>query len=57
MKYVLTCNDAYNAMVREDITVEAEDLDEAFEKARKRFCRRHRTKAEYVDITAVKTLP
>ncbi len=53
MKVKLTCNDAYYAMVREDITVTATSLDEAWDKAKTRFARKHKTKKAYIDITAV----
>ena len=53
MKYTLTCSDIIKAMAREDITVTANTLDEAWEKAKVRFARKYKTKKEYVDITAV----
>ena len=56
MKYQLTCSDVIKAMVREDITVTANTLDEAWEKAKTRFARKHKTKKDYVDITAVHRL-
>ena len=56
MKYVLTCNDSLLAMKREEIAVCAEDLDEAFEKARTRFARKHKTRKSFVNITAVRTV-
>ncbi len=53
MKYILTCNDAIKAMAREDMTVNAATLDEAFDKAKRRFARKYKTSRNYVDITAV----
>ena len=53
MKYKLTCNDAVVAMVREDVIVDADDLDEAFEKAKRKFCNKHKTKKRWVNVTAV----
>ena len=54
MTVILTCNDVIKALEREDIKVTAETLEEAFEKAKKKFARKYKTKVEYVDITAVK---
>ena len=34
MKYILTCSDSIQAMAREKMTVTADTLDEAWEKAR-----------------------
>ena len=56
MKYTLTCSDVIKAMAREDITVTANTLDEAWDKAKANFARKHKTKKDYVDITAVKRL-
>lgn len=56
MKFKLTCNDAYQTMVREDVVVDANNLDEAFEKAKSKFCRKHKTKRAWVDITGVQKL-
>lgn len=53
-KFVLTCNDTIRALVREDVTVTAETLDDAWELAKKRFARKHKTRKEYIDITAVR---
>ena len=55
-KWKLTCNDAYKAMIREDIKVEAPDLEAAFRKAKAKFCRRHKTEEIWVDITGVQEL-
>ena len=53
MKFILTCNDSIQAMVRENMTVTADTIDEAWEKAKTRFCRKYKTKKAYVSITAV----
>ncbi len=55
MKYILTCNDAILAMERADITVTAETIDEAFDKAKARFARKFKTSKAFVNITAVRT--
>ena len=51
MKYALTCSDAIQAMARETVTVTADTLDEAWEKAKAKFARKYKTKKAYVDIT------
>lgn len=56
MTVILTCSDAVQAMERENVTVKAETLDEAWKIAKKRFARKYKTKQEYVDITAVRRL-
>lgn len=53
MKYILTCSDSIRAMVREKMTVTADTLDEAWEKARRRFVRKFHTRKMYVAITGV----
>ena len=53
MKYQLTCSDVIKAMACEDITVTSNTLNEAWEKAKIRFARKHKTKKSYVDIIAV----
>ena len=55
-KWKLTCNDAYKAMIREDIKIEAPDLEAAFRKAKAKFCRRYKTEEIWVDITSVQEL-
>lgn len=52
MKYQLTCNDVVRAMERETVTVNAECLEDAFEKAKAKFARKYKTKKSFVDITA-----
>ena len=54
VKYILTCNDVIKAMAREDITVTANSLDEAWDKAKVRFARKYKTSKRFVNITAVK---
>ncbi len=56
MKYRLTCSDVIKAMARETVTVTANTLDDAWEKAKTRFARKYRTKKDYVNITAVERL-
>ena len=53
MKITLTCNDSIKAMAREDVTVSAKTLDEAWDKAKAKFARKHKTRKDYVNITAV----
>ena len=52
MKFKLTCSDSIQAMEREVITVTADTLDEAWEKAKTKFARKYHTKKAFVDITA-----
>jgi len=56
MKVKLTCSDCIQAMEREVITVTAETLDEAWEKAKFKFARKYHTKKAYVDITAIERI-
>lgn len=56
MKYRLTCSDIIKAMARETITVTANTLDDAWEKAKTRFARKYGTKKDYISITAVERL-
>lgn len=51
MKIKLTCSDCIQAMEREVVTVTADTLDEAWEKAKTKFARKYRTKKAYVNIT------
>ena len=53
MKYILTCSDVIKALAREDITVTASSLDEAWDKAKVRFARKYKTSKLFVNITAV----
>ena len=54
MKYILTCSDSIQAMAREKMTVvTADTLDEAWEKAKRRFVRKFHTRKMYVAITGV----
>lgn len=56
MKYILTCNDSIQAMAREKMTVTADTLDEAWEKAKQRFARKFYTRKMYVAITGVERI-
>lgn len=56
MKYKLTCSDVMQAMAREIVTVTADDLDEAFRKAKQKFARKHKTRPSYVDITGIERI-
>ena len=56
MKYILTCNDSIQAMTREKMTVTADTLDEAWEKAKRRFVRKFHTRKMYVAITGVERI-
>ena len=53
MKYILTCSDSIRAMAREKMTGRADTLDEAWEKAKRRFVRKFHTRKMYVAITGV----
>ena len=52
-EYTLVCNDVIQSMARDRITVSAESLGEAFEKAKAKFARKHKTKKSYVNITGI----
>lgn len=56
MKAVITCSDVIQAMEREKITVEAADLSEAFDKAKKKFARKYKTRVSCVHCTGVERL-
>ena len=56
MKVKLTCSDCIQAMEREVITVTAETLDEAWEKAKIKFARKYRTKKAFVNITGIERI-
>lgn len=56
MKYILTCNDSIQSMAREKMTVTADTLDEAWEKAKRRFARKFHTRKMYVAITGVERI-
>lgn len=56
MKYILTCNDSIQSMAREKMTVTADTLDEAWEKAKQRFVRKFHTRKMYVTITVVERI-
>ena len=53
MKYILTCSASIQAMAREKMTVTADTLDEAWEKAKRRFVRQFHTRKMYVAITGL----
>ena len=52
-EYVLTCN-CYEPMFREDVKVKAENLEEAWDKAKAKVGRKHKAKKSDINITAVK---
>ena len=56
MKYILTCSDSIQAMALERMTVTADNLDEAWEKAKCRFVRKYHTRKMYVAITGVERI-
>ena len=56
MKYILTCSDSIQAMALEKMTVTADNLDEAWEKAKLRFVRKYHTRKMYVAITGVERI-
>jgi hypothetical protein len=51
-EYTLTCN-CYEPPVRDRITVQAETLDEAWNKAKKKFNRKYKAKLADINITGV----
>ena len=56
MKYILTCSDSIQAMALEKMTVTADNLDEAWEKAKRRFVSKYHTRKMYVSITGVERI-
>ena len=52
-EYILTCN-CYEPMFREDVKVKANDLDEAWDKAKAKASRKYKAKKNDVSITAVR---
>lgn len=52
INYTITCN-CYDPMIRDNIQIKADTLDEAWSKAVKKFCRKHKAKPSNVVITAV----
>lgn len=56
MTYKLTCNDYIQAMARESITVSADTLDKAWDKAKTKFARKYKTQKSFVEITAAQRI-
>ena len=54
-EYILTCN-CYEPMFREKFKVKANDLDEAWEKAKAKAYRKYKAKKNDVYITAVEQI-
>lgn len=52
-EFILTCN-CYEPMFREDIKVKADNLDEAWDKAKAKAGRKYKAKKNDINITAVK---
>ena len=52
-EFIMTCN-CYEPMFREDIKVKANDLDEAWDKAKVKASRKYKAKKNDVSIAAVK---
>lgn len=52
-EFILTCN-CYEPMFREDIKVKANDLNEAWDKAKAKAGRKYKAKKSDINITAVK---
>lgn len=50
-KYTVTCN-CYEPPMRANITVEAESLGMAWDKAKKKFARKYKAKLGNISITA-----
>ena len=50
--YIITCN-CYEPPVRDDISVKAQTLDQAWEKAIIKFCKKYKVQKDDVSITAV----
>ena len=62
MKICYTLSDAIQAMVREEVCWKVETWEdgcseEVWEKVKTTFARKHRTKKDYVHITAVRQVP
>ena len=51
-EFVLTCN-CYEPMFREDVKVQANSLDEAWDKAKTKASRKYKAKKNNINITAV----
>lgn len=52
-EFILTCN-CYEPMCREDIKVKANDLDEAWGKAKAKASRKYKANKSDINITAVR---
>lgn len=52
-EFILTCS-CYEPMFREDIKVKAENLEEAWDKAKAKAGRKYKAKKRDINITAVK---
>lgn len=52
-EFILTCN-CYEPIFREDIKVEANGLDEAWDKAKTKASRKYKAKKNDINITAVR---
>jgi len=53
--YVLTCN-CYEPAFREDIDIWAENLEDAFQKAKLKAAKKHRAKIRDIAITATRKI-
>ena len=51
-EFILTCN-CYEPMFREDIKVKANNLDEAWDKAKAKAARKYKAKKSYINITGI----
>jgi hypothetical protein len=49
--YIMTCN-CYEPPIRENVSVKADTLDEAWDKAKQKFARKYKVKQSDVGITA-----
>lgn len=52
-EFILTCN-CYEPMFRENIKVKANNLEEAWDKAKSKAARKFKAKKHNINITAVK---
>lgn len=59
MDYILTCNifdPFFNTIERVRLKIKADSLDEAFDSAKSKLARKHKTKADFISITGVERI-
>lgn len=53
-EYILTCN-CYEPMFREDVKVKADNIEDAWDKAKAKVAKKYKAKKRDISITACRT--